>query len=149
MSTPADDYQSFYAPRADAVPLPPPPAVPDAQSARFGLQPAAGAVPARWVPPQQSGAQAQHAAALAILGKKSAGLAAVLTLLLVGAGQMYLGHVGRGVAFLVAYVVAVVLMMVFIGFLLVPVVLIWALVDAVSLANQHNAHLARRLAGGY
>ncbi|MFP5346709.1 MAG: hypothetical protein ACLGIA_06760 [Actinomycetes bacterium] len=90
-------------------------------------------------------AGAQQAAAIAVLGRKSAGLAAVLSLLLVGAGQMYCGRVGRGFAFLAAYIVSWLLMAVFIGFLLVPAILIWALVDAISLANRHNALLAHRL----
>lgn len=90
----------------------------------------------------------QQAAAVAVLGKKSAGLAAVLSLLLVGAGQMYCGRVGRGLAFLGAYFVSCLLMFLLIGFLLAPVVLIWALVDSVNLANRHNGELLRRLTYG-
>ncbi len=90
----------------------------------------------------------QQAAAIAVLGKKSSGLAAVLSLLLVGAGQMYCGRVGRGLAFLGGYVVSVLLMFVVIGFLLAPVVFIWALVDAINLANRHNAELLQRLTFG-
>lgn len=90
----------------------------------------------------------QNAAAIAILGRKSGGLAAILSLLLVGAGQMYCGHVGRGVAFLAAWVLSCLLMFALVGFLLAPIVFIWALVDAVSLAGRHNAELARRLSLG-
>jgi TM2 domain-containing membrane protein YozV len=90
----------------------------------------------------------QQAAAIAVLGKKSSGLAAVLSLLLVGAGQMYCGRVGRGLAFLAAYFVSALLMFVLIGFLLAPIVLIWALVDAINLANRHNAELLHRLTFG-
>ncbi|HZI97459.1 MAG TPA: hypothetical protein VFD41_08035 [Actinomycetales bacterium] len=93
---------------------------------------------------------AQNAAALAILGRKSGGLAAVLSILLVGAGQMYCGHVGRGLAFLGGSFVAYLLMFVTLGFLFfLPLgIFIWALVDAVGLANRHNAELARRLSLG-
>lgn len=53
-------------------------------------------------------------------------------------------------AFLGAYVLSLLLTVVFIGVLFLPVVFIWALVDAISLANRHNAELARRLSlGGY
>jgi hypothetical protein len=63
---------------------------------------------------------------------------------------MYCGRVGRGLAFLVAYAVSVLLIFAIVGFLLMPVVFIWALIDAINLANKHNAELARRLTyGGY
>jgi len=90
----------------------------------------------------------QQAAAIAVLGKKSSGLAALLSLLLVGAGQMYCGRVGRGLAFMGAYFVSILLMFLLIGFLLAPIVFIWALVDAINLANRHNADLLHRLTFG-
>lgn len=89
-----------------------------------------------------------NAAAIAILGRKSAGLAAVLSILLVGAGQMYAGHVGRGIAFLCASIFSYFLMFVVIGFITTPIIFIWALVDAVNLASRHNALLAHRLSLG-
>lgn len=101
-----------------------------------GMQPYAAARP---------GPGPDQAAALAVLGQKSAGVAAILSVLLVGAGQMYCGRVGRGLAFFGAAVVSGLLTFVLIGFLLIPVVFIWALVDAIGLANRHNALLAHRL----
>jgi TM2 domain-containing membrane protein YozV len=143
MSVPGDDL-SFYASRPGQSPVPPP--QPD--TGRGEVQPAVTHYPAPYG--QHPGAYGQTAAAMAVLGKKSAGLAAVLSLLLVGAGQMYCGRVGRGLAFLVAYAVSVLLIFAFVGFLLMPVVFIWALIDAINLANKHNAELARRLTyGGY
>ncbi|MFZ5870682.1 MAG: hypothetical protein ACOYXW_09185 [Actinomycetota bacterium] len=131
MSAPGDDL-SFYTDRSG------------------GPSPASQRQPMPYAVPSQQAMYGQQAAALAILGKKSAGLAAVLSILLVGAGQMYCGRVGRGLAFLGAYVLSAVLAVVLIGLLLLPVVFIWALVDAVALANRHNAELAHRLSlGGF
>lgn len=145
MSAPGDDL-SFYTDRS-AGPSPASQPMPDG---RFAVQPASKRQPMPYAVPPQQAMYGQQAAALAILGKKSAGLAAVLSILLVGAGQMYCGRVGRGLAFLGAYVLSAVLAVVLIGLLLLPVVFIWALVDAVALANRHNAELAHRLSlGGF
>jgi TM2 domain-containing membrane protein YozV len=95
-----------------------------------------------------AGAYGDHAAVAAVLGKKSAGVAAVLSILLVGAGQMYCGRVGRGFAFLAAAVASYLLMFVLIGFLLAPAVFIWALIDAINLASRHNAELLHRITYG-
>jgi TM2 domain-containing membrane protein YozV len=88
------------------------------------------------------------ATAVALLGRKSAGVAAILSLLFTGAGQMYCGRVGRGIAFFCAAFFCALLMFVLIGFILLPIVLIWALVDAVNLANRHNENLARQILSG-
>lgn len=145
MSAPGDDL-SFYSDRS-ASPSAAHEPVPDG---RFAVQPASQLQPAPYTVPPQRATDGQQAAALAILGKKSAGLAAVLSILLVGAGQMYCGRVGRGLAFLGAYVLSGVLVVIYVGVLLLPVVFIWALVDAVALANRHNAELAHRLSlGGF
>jgi TM2 domain-containing membrane protein YozV len=88
------------------------------------------------------------AAAVAMLGQKSAGVAAILSLLFTGACQMYCGRVGRGIAFFCAAVFCALLLFVLIGFVLLPIVYIWALIDAVNLANRHNENLARQILAG-
>jgi len=101
-----------------------------------------------WHAAQQMHQMAVHAsnAAVAVsLNRKSAGVAAILSLLFTGAGQWYCGRIGRGFAFLGAAFVSWVLLWLIIGFLLLPIVWIWALIDAISLANQHNQRLAAAL----
>jgi TM2 domain-containing membrane protein YozV len=84
------------------------------------------------------------------LNHKSAGAAVLLSLLFTGAGQWYCGHVGRGFAFLAAAFVSALLCLVLIGFILLPVVYIWAAIDASSLAGKHNYRvLAQATASGY
>jgi TM2 domain-containing membrane protein YozV len=94
---------------------------------------------------QQMAVHASNAAMAVSLNRKSAGAAAVLSILFTGAGQWYCGRIGRGFAFLGAAVVSWVLAWVLIGFLLLPIVWIWALIDAISLANQHNQRLTAAL----
>jgi TM2 domain-containing membrane protein YozV len=72
---------------------------------------------------------------------KSPGTAILLSLFLPGAGQFYVGQTGRGVAFFCAAVVAYILIIALIGLILVPMVVIWAAVDANKLANAYNAQL--------
>ena len=128
----------------DARPLGQPASAPYA-----GLQPSTGTQPSAGLQPYGSSVHtANQATVLALLGRKSAGLAAVLSILLVGAGQMYCGRVGRGLAFLAAAIFSGLLMFVLIGFLTAPIVFVWALVDAISLANRHNAVLAHQLGAG-
>jgi TM2 domain-containing membrane protein YozV len=89
------------------------------------------------------------AAAIATLAinQKSAGIAIVLSLLFTGAGQWYVGRVGRGFAFLGAAFVSGLLCLVVIGFILLPIVYIWAAIDANKLANEHNAALLAQTTG--
>jgi TM2 domain-containing membrane protein YozV len=97
------------------------------------------------------------------VNEKSAGIAAVLSFLWAGAGQIYVGKIGRGLALLLTYSVIVLLeiAIVFIGFspvgsyddligilvfiavmtVLWIVIWIWNIYDAYKLANQYNDHL--------
>lgn len=144
MSIPGNGEQPPYYP--DPRSVPPHPSGGQVQS--YGVQPGAQPpVPYQQGYPQPAAYQ-QHAAAVAVLGQRSAGLAALLSILLVGAGQMYCGRVGRGFAFLGASILSYLLMFVLIGFLLAPAVFIWALVDAINLASRHNAELLHRITYG-
>jgi TM2 domain-containing membrane protein YozV len=98
----------------------------------------------------QLGSNPSVAVAAMTLNHKSAGAAVLLSLLFTGAGQWYCGHVGRGFAFLAAAFVSALLCLVLIGFILLPIVYIWAAIDASSLANKHNyMMLAQATASSY
>jgi TM2 domain-containing membrane protein YozV len=70
--------------------------------------------------------------------QKNAGLAAVLSFLFMGLGQIYNGQIGKGIGFIVAYVVSWCLMFVVIGFITTPVLWIWGIVDAYKSAERIN-----------
>lgn len=65
-------------------------------------------------------------------------LAIILSVLLPGLGQIYLGLDHKGAIFLIAYVVSAILILLIIGFLLVIVIWIWALVDTIQSVNALN-----------
>ena len=71
----------------------------------------------------------------------------LLSLLLTGAGQIYCGKAGRGIAFFCAGLFAWVTLFFLIGFILLPAVWIWAAVDAASLAKRQNAMLMASVTG--
>lgn len=68
--------------------------------------------------------------------KKDPTLAAILSFLITGAGQIYVGQVGRGIAFMIAQVINVALMSVLIGFITTPLTAIWCIWDAYKLAKE-------------
>lgn len=70
---------------------------------------------------------------------KSPGLALLGSFFFPGLGQLVNGQVGKGIAMVVAYLVSLVLLFVLIGFVLVPAIWIWSMVDAYSGAKQWNA----------
>ena len=66
--------------------------------------------------------------------EKSEGLAAVLSFLIPGIGQMYAGRTGRGVGFLLGFIVGIFA-------LIIPgiIIWIWSIVDAMKCAREYNA----------
>ncbi len=91
---------------------------------------------------QATGAAAGTAPApqvIVIKPAKSPGVAVVLSFFVAGLGQLYNGQIGKGLAFLFAYVVSAVLMWVFIGFITTPILWIWSMVDAYKTAERINA----------
>ncbi len=74
--------------------------------------------------------------------KKSAGVAIVLSFLLLGLGQVYVGRWARAAGF---WVLALILLITIVGILLIPVLVIASMIDANSLAKQYNAELMRGL----
>jgi len=55
-----------------------------------------------------------------------------------GLGQIYNGQIGKGIMFIVLYLVSWLLMFVFIGFITTPILWIWGMVDANKSAMKIN-----------
>lgn len=69
---------------------------------------------------------------------KSAGLAAVLSFLIQGLGQIYNGQILKGLLLVVIQAINVALMNILIGFIMFPIVLIYAVYDAYRSAEKIN-----------
>ncbi|MDH7578209.1 MAG: hypothetical protein QHH75_10415 [Bacillota bacterium] len=69
---------------------------------------------------------------------KNPGLAAILSFFFTGLGQIYNGQIGKGIALLVAAVISGLLCTVLIGFILLPIVWIYAIWDAYRTAEMIN-----------
>lgn len=81
---------------------------------------------------------------------KNPGLAAILSFLLPGLGQMYNGEVGKGVMIVIVQVVNFALMAIVIGFITGPIVMIWAVYDAYKTAERINQQYMQQVANmGY
>ncbi len=76
----------------------------------------------------------------------SPGLAAVLSLVLSGVGQIYNGQILKGIAFIVAQLINFALTAILIGWILLAIVWVWAIWDAHRVARriQSRGHGARR-----
>ena len=69
---------------------------------------------------------------------KNAGLAAVLSFLFAGLGQIYNGSIGKGILMIVLQAINGLLMFVLIGFITYPLVWIWGIYDAYKTAERIN-----------
>lgn len=65
-------------------------------------------------------------------------LAAVLSLIFSGLGQIYNGEIAKGVVFIVVQLINAALTTVLIGFVLMPIVGLWAMIDAYLVAKRNN-----------
>jgi TM2 domain-containing membrane protein YozV len=65
-------------------------------------------------------------------------LAAILSLIVAGLGQIYNGQITKGVIFIVIQLINGALTAVLIGWLLLPLVGLWAMVDAYMTAKRNN-----------
>jgi TM2 domain-containing membrane protein YozV len=74
--------------------------------------------------------------------RKSPGLAAVLSVIFIGLGQIYNGQIGKGIGFIIIGIVFVALMFVLIGFILYPLFWIYNIYDAYKTAERINAGTA-------
>ncbi len=84
---------------------------------------------------------------------KSPGVALLLSFFICGAGQMYNGQVGKGIAMLIAYWLTALLMIPFflIGIVLFVVIFIlwiWSMADAYSTAKQMTLRYQQRVLSG-
>lgn len=80
------------------------------------------------------------------VGTKNSGLAAVLSLILPGLGQMYAGQIGRGLLFLLIVVPLTAIIAVLFFWLILPLFLplafwIWNIFDAYNVCNEYNRRL--------
>lgn len=71
---------------------------------------------------------------------KNAGLAAVLSFLIPGLGQIYNGQITKGLLIVVVQAINVALTNVLIGFVFYPIVLVYAVFDAYRTAQRINAY---------
>jgi TM2 domain-containing membrane protein YozV len=65
-------------------------------------------------------------------------LAAVLSLIVAGLGQIYNGQVTKGVIFIIVQLINGALTAVLIGWLLLPHVGLWSMIDAYMMAKRNN-----------
>jgi TM2 domain-containing membrane protein YozV len=77
------------------------------------------------------------------VGARSPGLAAVLSFLYPGLGQIYNGQIGKAILFIILGTIFVGLMFVGIGFILYPIMWIIGMVDAYNTAKNANDALLR------
>lgn len=65
-------------------------------------------------------------------------LSAILSFLFPGLGHLYLGLNKKGVSYIIAYIVSAILVFILIGFVLMLIVWIWALVDSIKSTEAIN-----------
>lgn len=65
-------------------------------------------------------------------------LAAILSIIVAGLGQIYNGQIGKGVVFIVLQIINGALTVVLIGWVLMPIVGLWATIDAYLTAKRNN-----------
>lgn len=65
-------------------------------------------------------------------------LAAILNLILSGLGQIYNGQITKDVIFIVVQLINAALTTVLIGWVLMPIVGLWAMIDAYLVAKRNN-----------
>ncbi|MDP8206734.1 MAG: hypothetical protein P9L92_08745 [Candidatus Electryonea clarkiae] len=73
---------------------------------------------------------------------KNPAIATILSFFYAGLGQLYNGQIVKGIVFIVAYAISVLLMWVVVGFVTTPIIWIWGMIDANSSAKKINNKLA-------
>jgi TM2 domain-containing membrane protein YozV len=97
--------------------------------------PKCGAALAQATPPA---VPAQQPQVILVKSGKSSGLAAVLSFLWCGLGQIYNGQIGKGLLFAALYFLSFLLILAVIGLVTTPVMWIWGMVDAYNTAERIN-----------
>lgn len=69
---------------------------------------------------------------------KNPTLAAILSFLINGLGQIYNGEIAKGIIIIVVQIINVALMSIIIGFVTAPIVFIWSIYDAYKVAQRIN-----------
>lgn len=77
---------------------------------------------------------------------KNPGLAAVFSFFYMGLGQIYNGQIAKGIAFIIAYSISILLCFVIIGIITTPILFIYGMYDAYKSAEKINQDIARRAA---
>lgn len=70
---------------------------------------------------------------------KSTGVAAVLSFIIPGLGQIYNGQIGKGIIFIIISVILAFTIFILIGFVLYPIFWIYNIYDAYETAKKINA----------
>jgi TM2 domain-containing membrane protein YozV len=73
--------------------------------------------------------------------RKNEGIAAILSFIFLGLGQIYNGQISKGISFIIIGVFLVFSMLFLIGFLLYPLFWMYNIYDAYNTAKQINARL--------
>src|SRR6478672_1843441 len=92
---------------------------------------ALGAAPAPYLAQQQP-------QVIMVRSGKSSGLAAVLSFLWCGLGQIYNGQIGKGLAFAAIYFISFLMIFIVIGVITTPIMWVWGMVDAYKTAERLN-----------
>jgi TM2 domain-containing membrane protein YozV len=71
-------------------------------------------------------------------------IAAVLSLIVAGLGQIYNGQVTKGVIFIIVQLINGALTVVLIGWFLLPLVGLWSMIDAYLVAKHNNERYGLR-----
>lgn len=127
---PGDDETTVFSVAGDRVYLRPDD--PLALSADLGQLPFNAPAPATLAP------VARTAERLPVVGEKNPGVAAVLSFLFSGLGQIYNGQIGKGLVFIGAQVVNAFLTVILIGFVTGFATWVWGMVDAYRSAERIN-----------
>jgi len=77
--------------------------------------------------------------------QKNPGLAAVLSFLIIGLGQIYNGQIGKGLLLFGGAIISGFLTIILIGFILLPALWLYGIYDAYKTANSLNEQ-SRRVA---
>ncbi len=89
--------------------------------------------------PQYQGAPPYGQPMYAPMPLKNAGLAAILALIIPGAGHIYLGRIGEGLMYLIVCIVLGVLFFLLVTIVVLLILWVWQIYDAYNKANQYNA----------
>lgn len=73
--------------------------------------------------------------------KKNAAIAALLSFIITGAGQIYNGEIAKGIVFFVLEIIFILLIFALIGIILAPLFWIYAIYDAYKTAERINSNV--------